>query len=138
MIARARAEADLTFSVDGAEGTVSGSGQVLTVRVAEPARMLAALPSGTSGVAEIAELLASSGLRVEVQGPSGLLAQVGSGVHSRWGGWITGSRHVAPGSIRSLRVLTPVVTARLGRPAAAAALALVVLVALRAVRRRTD
>ena len=135
MTAQPRVEADLTFSVDGAEGTVTGSGQVLTVRVAEPARMWAGLPRGTSRVAEIADLLASSGVRVDVHGPSGLLGQAGSGVQSSVGSWLAGSRHVAPGS---LRVLAPVVVPRLRRPVTVAALTLLVLLGLRAARRRTS
>lgn len=114
---------------------MTGAGQVLTVRVTEPAKVLATLPRGTSRVAEIADLLASTGVRVEVQGPSGLLARAGSGVHSPVGGWLTGSRHVAPGS---LRAIAPVVAPQLRRPVAAAALALLVLLGLRALRRRSD
>ena len=129
-----RVQADLTFSVDGVAGTVTGSGQVLTVRVAEPARMASSLPRGTHRVGEVADLLASSGLRVEVQGPSGLLAQVGSGVDSAVGSWVTGSRHVAPGSVRSL---APVVATPLRRPAAIAGLALLVFLGLRGLRRRS-
>ena len=94
-------EVDITFSVDGAEGTVTADGQVVTVRVSEPARLVSALPWGVGRVSQVADLLASSGLRVEVQGLSGLLARAGRGVDSPLGGWVTGSRHVAPGSVRS-------------------------------------
>ena len=38
-------------------------------------------------MSQVADLLASSGLGVEVQGPSGLLARAGSGVDSPLRGW---------------------------------------------------
>ena len=106
-------EADITFSVDGAQGTVTADGQV--VRPGVGARTPGVSPpEGAGRASQVADLLASSGLRVEVQGPSGLLARAGSGVDSPLGGWVTGSRHVAPGSVRSL---APVVAARLrGQP----------------------
>ena len=75
-------------------------------------------------MSQVADLLASSGL--EVQGPSGLLARAGSGVDSLLSlrGWVTGSRHVAPGSVR---FLAPVVAARLRRPAVVGTLGVLVV-----------
>lgn len=127
-------EADLTFSVDGSRGTVTGAGQVLTVHLDDPARISVALPGAAQRVGEIADLLAATGVRVQVRGPHGLLAQVGSGVNSTAGGWVTGSRHVAPGGIRAL---APVAAVRLRRPAATALLTLLAAWWLRSARRRS-
>ncbi len=135
MIVQLWVEADITFSMNGAEGTVTADGQVVTVRVSEPARLVLALPRGAGRVSQVADLLSSSGLRVEVQGPSGLLARAGSGVDSPLGGWVTGSRHVAPGSVQSL---APVVAARLRRPAVVGTLALLGGLVVRAAWRRAD
>lgn len=55
------------------------------------------------------------------------------GVDSPLGGWVTGSRHVAPVSVRSL---VPVVAARLRRPAVVGRLALLGLLVVRAAWRR--
>lgn len=113
---------------------MTADGQVVTVRVSEPARLVSALPRGAGSESQVADLLASSGLRVEVQGPSGLLARAGRGVDSFLKGWVTGSRHVTPGSVRSL---ASVVAARLRRLAVVGTLALLGVLVVRAAWRRS-
>ena len=113
---------------------MTADGQVVTVQVSEPTRLVSALPRGAGSESQVADLLASSGLRVEVQGPSGLLARAGRGVDSFLKGWVTGSRHVTPGSVRSL---ASVVAARLRRLAVVGTLALLGVLVVRAAWRRS-
>ena len=108
-----RLEGELSFTVDGPQGSTTGTahadGTVLHVRAEDPVAawdaLAGAAPSAAEGVGTLADQLAAEGLSVEVTGPAGRLATVGAGADSALGRAVTGSRHVAPGSPTALRPL---------------------------------
>ena len=140
-------EGDLTFSVDGpggaSAGTVRGDGRTLRVHTSDPvATWEAALGATTTGpavLAQVARLLHDEGAVLEVTGPAGRVARVGAGVDSPVGRLLAGSRHVRLGRPSAVRPLA-VAQARRGlgtaRTRAALALAVGLLVAAGARRRR--
>lgn len=111
--------ADLRVEVGGAAAVVTADGGHVVVRADSPAALWselnhAALPSsvgrisGPRAVGRAAELLRDNGLDVQIEGPSGVMVRLGTGVHSRWGRSLTGSSAVQLVSVRSLR---PIATA---------------------------
>ncbi len=138
-----RLEGELSFTVDGPGGATTGTahadGTVLRLRAEDPVAawdaVAGAVPSAAQGIGTLADRLAADGLSVEVTGPAGLLATVGSGADSALGRAMTGSRHVQPGRTSALR---PLVRSQLGRsaPRRAPLLLVVAAVAVLAVRRR--
>ena len=65
-------------------------------------RAAAAPGPGRTAVGGLADLLAPSGLTMEVTGPRGTIASLGNGVDSRLGKLVAGSRHVRLGSVRTV------------------------------------
>ena len=108
-----RMEGDLSFTVDGPQGSTTGTahadGTVLHVRAEDPVAawdaVAGAAPSAAGGLGVLADQLAAEGLSVEVTGPAGRLATVGAGADSALGRVVTGSRHVQPGASSALRPL---------------------------------
>jgi len=93
---------------------------------------------GARTPAAVGDFLAGVGLTVDVVGPKGLVATLGSGVDSAIGAWVSGTRHVRFGSVGSAG---PLAVARLRRPdvgrqVTMGAVALVALVVADATRRR--
>ena len=108
-----RMEGELSFTVDGPQGSTTGTahadGTVLHVRAEDPLAawdaVAGAAPSAAGGLGILADQLAAEGLSVQVTGPRGRLATVGAGADSALGRAVTGSRHVQPGSPGALRPL---------------------------------
>jgi len=145
MTGQIRVEADLTIDVDGTPARLASDGDRLVLSSAHPERvwaavLSAALPAGIGvmdgprAVGRVASELAAAGLRLEVTGPRGNVAQLGAGVQSRLGRMVTGSVAVAPGAPSAVAVL---VWSRLPRRGIAiAAVALSAAVAAVTLRRR--
>jgi hypothetical protein len=142
-----RLEGELSFTVDGPQGSTSGTaradGTVLHVRAEDPVAawdvVAGAAPAAAGGLGVLADHLAAEGLSVEVTGPAGRLATVGAGADSALGHAVTGSRHVAPGTPTALR---PLVVSQLRqgtrrRSPLLLALTAVVVLAVRRRRRRS-
>jgi len=124
-----RIHSDLTFSVDGPSGSSTGRIDAVeskvTISVDDPAAVIgSALGNGSQQAAVIGDLLAASGVTVEVVGPQGPVLTVGAGVDSAVGALLGGTRHLRLGSPRAT---APLVRARIGslarahRPVALAA-----------------
>jgi hypothetical protein len=117
-----RLEGELSFTVDGPRGATTGTahadGTVLHVRTEDPLAawdaVAGAVPSAAVGLRTLADRLAADGLSVELTGPAGVLATIGSGADSALGRAVTGSRHVQPGRTGALR---PLVLSWVGRAA---------------------
>jgi hypothetical protein len=131
---RLEVEADLRLRVttergDSTSAHVTGHGRELRVDVERPEVLLAAVDPRDVG--QVADLLAASGVTVQVVGPDGPAATVGAGASSRLGKAVTGSANVAPvpRAAASLALSVPAVRRVLAVlvPAALAALAAVVL-----------
>jgi hypothetical protein len=121
-------------------GTVSGQGRRIVVRTDDPVmafRSAVAPSTGGTSIGALADLLAASGLVVEVCGPEGTIATLGDGVDSQLGRLVAGSRRVRPGAARAVRPLA-VAQARsgLGSSRRGTAVAVVLLLAA-AIARRT-
>ncbi|GAB3686737.1 hypothetical protein GCM10028814_27500 [Angustibacter aerolatus] len=113
--------ADLELRVDGVVSTVQADGRLITVATTQPERVWSALTEaieqagyavgrargdgGRAGVGRLADLLAESGLRLEVVGPRGRVVLLGDGVRSTAGRLVTGSERVQPGNPVALAVL---------------------------------
>jgi hypothetical protein len=100
-------DADLRVELTTAAGTsttarVTGHGQRLRVETGRPDLLINAVDRVEVGRA--AELLAASGITVDVCGPRGRVATLGAGTSNRIGRAITGSRHVAPYLAGALRL----------------------------------
>ncbi len=104
------------IEIDGMPATLVADGDRLVLSAAHPERawaavVSAALPAGVGkldgprAVGRVASELAAVGLRLEVRGPRGRLAQLGEGVQSRLGRAVTGSAAVAPGAPSAVAVL---------------------------------
>lgn len=108
-----RVEGSLAFTVDGPRGSTGGllvgDGAVLYVSADDPSAVwdaaVAGAPRAQGGLSAVADLLAESGLSVEVDGPAGHVATVGAGVDSVLGRVVAGSRRVRPGRPAALRPL---------------------------------
>lgn len=116
-----RIDSNLTFSVDGPSGSSTGrvdaTESKVTISVTNPAAVIgSALGNRPQKAAAIGDLLAESGVTVEVVGPQGPIMSVGAGVDSGVGGLLSGTRHLRLGS---LRATAPLVRARLTLPAQA-------------------
>ena len=122
-------DADLWLELTTAAGTSTtgraiGHGQRLRVEVQRPDLLITAVDRVEVGRA--AELLASTGITVEVCGPRGPVATLGAGTSNRVGRALTGSRHVAPhlgGALRLAWATRLVRTTAIALPAAATVLA---------------
>ena len=146
-------ESDLTFSVTGPSGPVTGrveaSGATVTVRTSDPVATLDAALGGQpytpSAIEALAARLADSGITVDVSGPQGTVVTLGAGVTSTIGRILAGSRLVRPGSLRAVAPLTRVRVApalqRLPSPARwlswTVAAAMILWALARVARRRT-
>jgi hypothetical protein len=105
--------ADLTFTVDLGRGPISGrvegDGTVLRVTTDDADTVWEAASSvpeiGTAALPFLADQLREAGLRVEVVGPSGTVATLGTGASSTIGRLVTGSRAVQPGDTRAVAAL---------------------------------
>lgn len=89
--------ADLRLDVDGVEVRIAGDGQRIDVSTDHPLRLMSAAartPSPRGAFAVVANVLADSGVTVEVKGSHGAVARAGLGVDSRLGRVATGSSHV--------------------------------------------
>jgi hypothetical protein len=102
-------EADLTLDVDGVTARLHGRGGRLVLSGDHPERVWAAavsallpaglvLVDGPRGIAGVARALAGIGIRLDVEGPHGVVASLGAGVGSRVGQALTGSDAVRPGA----------------------------------------
>lgn len=96
--------ADLDIAVDGSAAHVRGDGATLIVETDRPAPFLVALrraagPGSRQHLSRFADRLAENGATVHIDGPRGRVLTVGAGV----GSWalrpLSGTRHVATGSI---------------------------------------
>jgi hypothetical protein len=138
-----RLEGALSFTVDGPQGSTTGTahadGTVLHVRAEDPVAawegVAGVAPSASAGLGALADQLAAEGLSVEVSGPAGRLATVGAGADSALGRAVTGSRHVQPGGATALRPLVLSQLRQVARRRRSLLLALAALTVL-AVRRR--
>jgi len=102
----------LSFTLDapdgGASGQISGEGNRVVVSTDDPVaafRAATARGPGQNSVGAVADLLAASGLVLQVTGPRGTVATLGDGVESRLGDLLAGSRRVRPGDVRAVRPL---------------------------------
>lgn len=103
----------LSFTVDGpggsTAGTVEGDGAVLRVRADDPAvawdGVLGSVSTGPTALRSTAQALAGEGLSIEVSGPEGRLALIGSEADSSIGRILTGTRRVQLGRPAALRPL---------------------------------
>lgn len=131
-----RIDSDLTFSVDGPSGSSTGrvdaAESKVTISVTNPAAVVGSvLGNRPQNATAIGDLLAQSGVTVEVVGPRGPVISVGAGVDSAVGALLSGSRHLRLGS---LRAAAPLLRARLmlptpaRRPLAVAAASVLTLV----------
>ena len=131
-----RIHSNLTFSVDGPSGSSTGrvdaTESKVTISATNPAAVIgSALGNRPQDAAAIGDLLAQSGVIVEVVGPQGPVMSVGAGVDSAVGALLSGTRHLRLGS---LRATAPLVRARLmlptqaRRPLAVAAASVLTLV----------
>jgi len=104
-----RVEADLSIRVAGTSARLDGRGDRLTLTCADPEQLwvamsgaLVATPigslAGPRAAGRLADQLTAAGLGLEVVGPHGTFARLGSGVHSSLGRAATGSYAVQPGS----------------------------------------
>ena len=116
MSGQIRVNADLTIDIDGTPARLASDGDRLVLFSAHPERVWAAavsaaLPagigtlSGPRAIGRLAVELAAAGLRLEVTGPRGTVANLGEGVRSRLGRVVTGSEAVAPGKPSAVAVL---------------------------------
>lgn len=92
-------DADLQLELTTAAGAsstarVSGHGQQVRVQVERPGVLLAVLDRAEVGRA--ADLLAATGITLDVHGPHGRVATLGAGTSNRVGRVVTGSSRVAP------------------------------------------
>ncbi len=116
---------ELSFTVDGpggaTSGTVSGRGGTVAVHADDPVAAwdaaLGSVSTGPAALQAIAGLLHDEGLVVELSGPAGLVATVGSGVNSPVGALLAGSRRIRLGTPAAVR---PLAVAQVRRSAAAA------------------
>jgi hypothetical protein len=120
-------DADLRLEVTTSAGTsstarVTGHGRELRVVAQQPEALLSAM--AWADVGRVADLLASVGVTVAVDGPRGLVATLGADASSRFGRAVTGSNRVAPDPLGTLRVVMA------GGPARTAAFALPGVLAL--------
>jgi len=131
-----RIHSNLTFSVDGPSGSSTGrvdaAESKVTISLTNPAAVIGpALGNRPQNAAAIGDLLARSGVTVEVVGPQGPVLSFGAGVDSAVGALLSGTRHLRLGS---LRATAPLVRARLTlstqarRPLAVAAASVLTLV----------
>jgi hypothetical protein len=106
--------ADLSFTVDVGNGPIDGhvsadGGTTIRVTTDDADTVFLAATSvpeiGNNALPYLADTLANNGLTMEVVGPQGRVATVGSGASSRWGRVLTGSRAVAPGDPQAVRAL---------------------------------
>jgi hypothetical protein len=105
--------ADLTFTVDLGRGPISGrvegDGTVLRITTDDADAVWEAASSvpeiGTAKLPLLADQLRDAGLRVEVVGPRGTVATLGSGAASTIGRLVTGSRAIQPGDNRAVAAL---------------------------------
>ena len=101
-----RVEADLDVTVNGNCFRVRGDGGTLVVEVDNPARVIDALRHvgrrPTRGnIIDLADRLSEYGLSVAVRGQRGDLLTLGAETDAGLLRFVTGSRHVAPGSARA-------------------------------------
>jgi hypothetical protein len=145
-------EVDLRIDLDGQPATISGTDNHLVVHAESPVGLIAAVLAserpegyrnlrGPGVLGAFADSLHTAGVELEVTGPSGTLLTLGSDQHSRWGRLATGSVHVRPGGMATLRpLLVEVVREQLrhSRPRARAGAAgvLVAVVLVSRLRRR--
>ena len=113
-----RIHSNLTFSVDGPSGSSTGrvdaAESKVTISVANPAAVIgSAMGNRPQYAAVIGDLLAQSGVTVEVVGPQGPVMSVGAGVDSAVGALLSGTRHLRLGS---LRATAPLIRAQLKLP----------------------
>lgn len=105
---------------------VSGSGQELRVDADNPEVLFSAVDRADVG--RVADLLAATGITVEVFGPHGRAARVGAGTSSRLGRAVTGSARVAPDPAAAARLaLTSRAARSIGLATPAAVVAYVVI-----------
>ena len=106
--------ADLSFTVDLGHGPIEGhvdadGGTTIRVTTDDADAVFVAATSvpeiGDKALPFLADTLADNGLSMEVVGPQGRVATVGSGASSRWGRLLTGSSAVAPGDPQAVRAL---------------------------------
>ena len=139
--------ADLSIDVDGVSATLTGAGSRLLLTSSHPERILDAalasmLPvgvgeiSGPRAVGRVADLLREAGVRLEVRGPQGTVAEIGDDVRSGTGRVLTGSDAVSVGRPAALAALAWRGRRRQVLLGTGGAVALAVALALRAVRRR--
>lgn len=102
----------LSFTLDAPDGAASGQisaeGNRVVVSTDDPVaafRAATAPGPGQTSVGAVADLLAASGLVLDVTGPRGTVATLGDGVDSRLGHLLAGSRRVRPGDVRAVRPL---------------------------------
>jgi hypothetical protein len=108
-----RVTADLSFTVDLGRGPISGrvegDGTVLRVTTDDADTVWEAASSvpeiGTAALPFLADQLRDAGLRVDVVGPKGTVATIGSGASSTVGRVVTGSRAIQPGDTRAVAAL---------------------------------
>jgi hypothetical protein len=140
---------DLTFSVEGADGSsalgrVEGDGSTLRVSTTDAALVWGAALDSTlatpRSLDRLATQLADEGVTVEIAGPAGRVATVGAGIDSTWGRVAAGSRRVRPGGARATVPLARAQARRLvvthREPLLLVLAALVAAAVLRATRRR--
>lgn len=114
-------DADLRLELTVAAGVsttarITGHGRQVRVQADRPDVLLAAVDR--TDVGRAAELLAATGITVDVHGPHGPVATLGAGTANRFGRVLTGSRRVAiaprgaarlVGASRSVRTVAAVV-----------------------------
>ena len=136
-------DGEVAFVLEAPDGTTSGTvfgqGRRVVVTTEDPVMAFrsAVSPSiGGTSIGALADLLAASGLLVEVSGPQGTIATLGDGVNSQLGRVVAGSRRVRPGAARAVRPLAVAqVRSRSGSSRRGAAAAVVLLLAAAIARR---
>ena len=109
LVGRLDVQADLTLDVDGVTARLHSQGDRLVLASDHPERVWssavsALLPAGLvlldgpRGIAAVARALAGIGVRLDVEGPRGVVASLGAGVSSTVGRVLTGSDAVRPGA----------------------------------------
>ena len=127
--------ADLQLDLDGASATLTGDGDRLVLATGQPGSLLDSLAgasfpvgagradgqsaNGRTAVGRVAEALRDAGITLDVRGPRGTVASLGSGVDSAWGRVLAGSRALRPGAPAAVGPLLFQAVRR--RPAARAA-----------------
>jgi hypothetical protein len=102
--------ADLDFTVDLGSGPVTGrveaAGSTIRVTTEDAVAVWGAASStpgvGDEGIPLLADVLRDVGLRLEVTGPAGRVATLGTGTTSRLGRLATGSANVRLGGPRAV------------------------------------